>query len=167
MRDSLPVSYYPKYASGASGYILSLELVKYISNNYDNLFNYICEDTSIGIWLDQGIKNGKLPSGEKENEKVVFISNHEKFKFDGYEYCRLLGGKTLLVLGHKLKSTQFESCYEYYLKGSRGQKTLQTGSQNSAKTKNYPIPKSVSPKSVRRKRSIDEISSEDEYFEIY
>ena len=45
--------YYPKYANGASGYILSTDLAKYIADNKDDLYPYANEDASLGIWLDR------------------------------------------------------------------------------------------------------------------
>lgn len=94
---------YPKYASGAAGYVLSYDLFSHLANLSDSLVSYANEDASVGIWLDQLAKSGL---------DITYRGSSKHFMIDGYPACQLLvDDMTRLVLGHKLTPEQITECW--------------------------------------------------------
>merc|ERR1712062_636526 len=46
-------SYYPPFAIGSYGHVVSRNLAQYVVDNKENLFDYGGEDTSLGIWVHE------------------------------------------------------------------------------------------------------------------
>ena len=96
---------YPRYANGASGYIISRPIAEYIAKNYDRLENYVLEDASTGIWIDEA--NFESP--------VNYVSDFEKF-YSGGDWKRQLPiceQKNTFIIGHKLTPEMIKTCHSF------------------------------------------------------
>lgn len=71
---------YPTFANGATGYVVSLNLAKFLSVNSQYLENYHNEDAALGIWL----------YGSKLYENITYVNLQENQEFinpEGYKFC--------------------------------------------------------------------------------
>lgn len=116
-----PRNVYPPYASGASGYVLTYDLANYIRNNFNELYNYICEDTAIGIWLEKARDDDIFPG-----MKFVYVSNYKIFSNEEFKSCYKLADRDnhFVTLGHKMNSQKIIECYDYFKESARYQEIL-------------------------------------------
>lgn len=123
---------YPDYADGSSGYILSLDLVKYLSNHSKTLKPYHNEDTSIAIWLKNSplhrkiyisdtikskIKMINMGDGVLSNEEIKNRSLRKNICEDSRKNKNALKNGNLfsseqLILGHHLGESELRFCWE-------------------------------------------------------
>ena len=105
--------YYPQYANGASGYIISRPIAEYITQNSDILETYVLEDASVGIWIDE--------SPFKDN--VIFVNDWYNFRVRKQETCWLkgppnkinVGDKLPFVIAHNIRSEKvMNRCHSFY-----------------------------------------------------
>ena len=89
--------FYPKYAAGASGYVLSKKIIEYFSDNYDNLYPYPNEDASIGIYLDRAPFHDEIQYFSVQNSLMVWT---------GHKNCNT----DRLVVGHHLDDVAMDVC---------------------------------------------------------
>ena len=109
---------YPLYADGNSGYVISYDLAKYLSNNQENLINYQNEDATLGIWLEESpIKN--FIKYQSNKRYMRYIKDNERSMCRPQDHIEkrpqpLHAGA--VVLGHKLNTVEeIEFCYKYVL----------------------------------------------------
>ena len=88
---------YPKYANGASGYVITRPLVAGIVEKFDELKCYANEDASLGYWLHS------LGLG-----RVQYINTKNRvFSWMGFNECN----RTMhLVIGHKMTPMKLYEC---------------------------------------------------------
>ena len=97
--------FYPTYANGCAGYILSWDLIKYISVNFDNLIEYHNEDASTGIWLH----NSYL------SKNISYVRGNKIQGVRGAGQCRATNRKQeLLLLGHNMNVARLRYCWYRY-----------------------------------------------------
>jgi len=95
---------YPKYASGAAGYVISRAVAEYIATSFSDLEDYVLEDASMGIWIDQSpLKNS-----------ITWIRNWDQFWTSGR--CIWEQNKRPFVIGHKLGPEKIQKCHDYLTK---------------------------------------------------
>ncbi len=102
---------YPKYADGAAGYVISRAVAEYIASNFNKLENYVLEDASMGIWIDESpLKNA-----------MHYVQDYSRFKNSangGPKKCLRPGRSKnqTLVYGHKLGHVKMEKCHQLMTK---------------------------------------------------
>lgn len=102
-----PGAYYPIYANGCCGYVLSNRLVRYIGDNADRLFDYHNEDASMGIWINES-GFGQHVRYVDETDRKWYVSYFRNGFFCSEPYF-----KKYLVLGHNLNFKAIRRCYNY------------------------------------------------------
>lgn len=113
-----------------TGYVLSLDLINHISNNYKTLKNYHNEDAAVGLWLknlpyyhqvqfrklEKKITHnlyslcGLAKFSEAELEKYV-ENNSNHFSVIAYGQV-----DEVLLAGHRLEPNRLETCWEKIFK---------------------------------------------------
>ena len=91
---------YPPWAAGNSGYSVTRPIAQFISDERPDLFEYQGEDTSLGIWLDEGrLKN-----------KVKFVTSK---RFAGSLHWEgKCGDKSAFFIGHNILPETMRACYK-------------------------------------------------------
>jgi len=92
--------YYPKFALGSAGHMVSRNIASYISENSENLIEYHGEDTSVGIWLHEA----------PFYDDVIYDNN---YLFTGSASCMNKKGFPVqkYVIGHMFKPDGIRDCY--------------------------------------------------------
>lgn len=95
---------YPLYMNGCSSYVISLNLLKKLKSTNKPLFNYVNEDTNIGIWIDELLS-------EDEHDKIKI------FKPLGWGQCKVAVCESSyrLVIGHNLYGEKMRACHQAVL----------------------------------------------------
>ena len=106
-------SFYPNYGNGASGYLLSQNLVKYLVKNEEYNFPYPNEDASIGIWLDRAKKRGDLEINQNTDKIWYFDTKNTLFTWNGFTNCTFDGR---FIIGHNLVPEDFSWCLKLQIK---------------------------------------------------
>ena len=102
---------YPYFPRGSAGHVVNRVVAKYIATHEgDRLFRYQGEDTSVGIWLQEG--NDKY----HDLESVTYIDAKTLFTNDFVSRCA--DPKTIIV-GHDLIIQDLLDCYQYADEGPR------------------------------------------------
>lgn len=128
--------FYPIYADGNSGYVLSFNILKELATEvgFDNLVEYHNEDASVGIWLKNTKIFDQINYIKIHKRNLLFFYDHqnpdifcspymaEKIKvnnrksFDKTNYMPHTFNQ-LLVIGHKLNAQEILDCWESYMGG--------------------------------------------------
>eukprot|EP00934_Nitzschia_sp_Nitz4_P004311 Nitzschia sp. Nitz4//scaffold63_size106090//16519//18168//NITZ4_004380-RA/size106090-processed-gene-0.118-mRNA-1//1//CDS//3329555945//4301//frame0 len=103
--ETYPGDYYPMWAQGSAGYVLSRPAVSYIDQNSASLHRYQGEDVSVGIWLDQAYHAGKLPSMTYIQAAPHIVTNK------GTRWC---GTPSVVLLGHDLSVEEMSYCFAQF-----------------------------------------------------
>lgn len=109
-----PKKFYPWYADGNNGYVISLPILNYLmeEDTFQNLEEYQNEDASLGIWLSQA------PFQEEISYKTskYYIKNLNpalKLCVEGErEESKLKYYRHILVAGHKLNAKEIAYCWD-------------------------------------------------------
>lgn len=108
---------YPPFPVGATGYFINFPVMKYISDNSQNLKLYANEDATMGIWMDQinpTIGNSKYQAF-RDNFRFYHTEN-----LQSQAYCDQGNKKSyihnVVILGHRYNDKTLEFCYKYDLK---------------------------------------------------
>ena len=88
---------YPPFPAGA-GHILSRDLVLWIAERAHDLTAYQGEDTSLGIWIDEGKQSGL---------NAKFVLNAAHFTTHSGE-CH---DQNKFIIGHDISESRMRSCY--------------------------------------------------------
>ena len=93
-------AFYPYWAQGSCGHVVSRSVATYIANHSSELIRYQGEDTSIGIWLQEAVAEHKLP-------RVEYIHSADMFTNQGVKMCF---DKGVFMVGHDFKPEDHEQC---------------------------------------------------------
>ena len=93
-------SYYPYWPQGSAGHVISRAAAQYISENSDSLHRFQGEDVSIGIWMDDAIK--------QFGRDVTYIQAKRMITNDGTKQC---GVHKYLMIGHDLTAEEVYDCH--------------------------------------------------------
>ena len=91
-------SRYPRFPMGSFGHIVSRKVSEFINYNFDDLFEYQGEDTSLGIWIDESEESFK-----------------SSVKWLGCDVCVHSGhceDKNKLLIGHHIRPAKMKVCFE-------------------------------------------------------
>jgi len=101
--DFYTKKYYPYWPKGSAGHVLSRGSLNYLVENFESLTRYQGEDVSIGIWLDEADKSGRL-------KYLTWIHSPENFYSAGSSVC----GESLnvIMVGHELSPVDQMLCHE-------------------------------------------------------
>jgi len=94
--------FYPPWARGSTGYVLSWPVVQYLAQQRD-LYYYQGEDTSLGIWLENATFLSENPS--QQQQPLSWIHTAE-FVFD--KGCE----ETHIITGHKMNPDEIKGCFD-------------------------------------------------------
>jgi hypothetical protein len=105
--------HYPYWAKGCAGHVISRAALVYITNSSSSLRRYQGEDTSLGIWLDDGTKNGLLSDMTYIHSSQMFVSLYDAdlhgemndVSLDGLE------SRNSITIGHKLGPNEIEGLW--------------------------------------------------------
>lgn len=89
---------YPSFAVGSYGHVVSRPIAEYVGKNAEKLFDYLGEDTSLGIWLKE--------SGFKHSVKHLDGTNVMTNKAD----CK---NRRFMVIGHRLRPINLQQCFRF------------------------------------------------------
>lgn len=107
IEDNYTKYHYPRYALGGAGYVISRPVAEYIASEFQNLTNYVLEDASMGIWIDESpLKNS-----------MHYIQNSKQFWTSGRCADRWKATerkKPPFVIGHSLDSERMLECHDAY-----------------------------------------------------
>lgn len=109
--DHYAADYYPYWAQGSAGHVLSRVAAVYIVDNSPSLHRYQGEDVSLGIWLDEGHQSGQLAGG------MTYIHAKQMITNDGIDSC---GKSNVIMVGHDLSVDDMYDCFLKF-----GNQTLQ------------------------------------------
>lgn len=93
-------SYYPPFAIGSYGHVVSRPLAQYVVDNKEQLFEYGGEDTSLGIWVKESVMNEEHKV--KYHKDVKVMTNGKNCMVNKYH-----------VIGHSLTDFQIKTCYDH------------------------------------------------------
>lgn len=94
-----PHHYYPDFPNGASGYVVTVPIAKYIAALQNPVY-YQGEDTSIGIWLDEASSATSSPSMQVTWIRSPYFVNNGKCMDRRY-----------LVIGHQILPDRMRACF--------------------------------------------------------
>ena len=95
-----PHDFYPYWPKGSAGHVLSRAAAKYFTDTSESLHRYKGEDTSIGIWLDEAHKTGRL-------KDVAYIYAKHMFGSTGKLCCNQ---EQFMIVGHDLSPDDLVYC---------------------------------------------------------
>ena len=103
--------YYPPYANGCSGYVVSHKIAEYIVENSDELIEYHNEDATVGIWINEAPWSSDVVIVQEANRH--WYANHDGMDHcfqnqNGIVYNR---GNQYFVVGHKLSASRMKQCF--------------------------------------------------------
>lgn len=93
---AFPADFYPYWAIGSAGHIVSRTIAQYVVMHSATLYRYQGEDVSLGIWLDQW------------KEEVTYIQAERMITNDGIGVC---GIPRYLMIGHDLTLDEIYECH--------------------------------------------------------
>lgn len=102
-----PGIHYPPYATGAAGYLMSFNLIKFFVANSKDLTPYTAEDASMGIWIN---------STPKIKVHTIFMRQYtNSFSTHGFRVCKGYREKShkFISIGHRLSDQQLSDCYKW------------------------------------------------------
>jgi Galactosyltransferase len=109
-------SHYPYWAKGSAGHVISHVALAYVVEQSHKLHRYQGEDTSLGIWLHDGTRNGLVQDMTYIHAEHTFVS-HERGGGNG-----IAKEKTHLpcldpyvdavMIGHNLTPNEIEECWK-------------------------------------------------------
>lgn len=86
------MEYYPPWAFGSAGYIVSRQVAEYVGRN-DNLHYYQGEDTGLGIWLaESSLQTTWIDTPEVNKDKIC----DDRF----------------FIIGHGMSVSEIKKCYD-------------------------------------------------------
>ena len=99
-RNKTGLRFYPRYANGASGYVISDTIARLITHKFNYLECYSNEDASLGWWIFN------LLGPRKTHYLDV---RGKQFSWGGYPQCNHTDH---LVIGHNMSPGGLGKCYE-------------------------------------------------------
>ena len=97
-------AYYPYWPKGSAGHVLSRGTLNYFIGNFESLHRYQGEDVSIGIWLDDAHKSGRLNDTTWIHAPQNFVSESDGFRCEG--------SSNLIMVGHNFAPSDQMLCHE-------------------------------------------------------
>jgi Galactosyltransferase len=95
--------FYPYWAMGSAGHVVSHSVAQYVSENSGSLHRYQGEDVSLGIWLHQW------------KQKVTYIQASSMITNEGTVVC---GTPRYMMIGHDLTLDDVCDCFLQYQNAS-------------------------------------------------
>jgi Galactosyltransferase len=95
--------FYPYWAIGSAGHIVSRRVVQYVVENSASLHRYQGEDVSLGIWLHEW------------EQSVTYIQASSMITNDGVAVC---GTPRYMMIGHDLTLDEMYHCFLQYRNAS-------------------------------------------------